>query len=638
MIRTMQKNNSGAKIMLGVIIGILVFAMVAYLIPSFTDIGNATASEGVYATVGSHAVKTQEVRTTAQSLGRRAMQGRAVPDAFLPYFYKQAADNVIMQAALVHEAERMGLKVTDEELGQELSTGQFGQVFFPNGKKISQEEYVNFIANNFQMTKDDFERLLKQDILIRKLQSVIMGGVTVPVEEVQKEFIRQNTKVKFDYAVLKTEDLMKKVSVTDAELQAWYNQHKQQFNNQIPEQRKAKYVIIDPSKVNVQISEDDYKKAYAQRQDQYRMPEEIDVRHILVATKEQALDVKKQLEAGAKFDALAKKLSTDPGSKDNGGLYSGIKKGVFVPEFDQVAFALPVGKISDPVQTKFGYHIIKVDAHRQARLKPLEEVKPELTAAIKAEKAANQLDGLANTVMSEAKSSSLDQAAAKHGLQVVNTDYFGQSAQLPGLGATPQAMQQLFTAKANSLEKIALQEGYAVAQVTEVKPPATPSFDQVKAQIEQQVRNEKASADLEKKTRELADKARAYGNLKKAAQELGATFKTSDLVDSNATVPEIGAMSAEAGRAFQMEPKQISDAFASGRNGVVIALLEKQAPAPAEFEAKKDQLRGQLLLAKRREIMEMYAENLHDRLVKDGVIKVNQKEADRLMKGSGSGI
>jgi peptidyl-prolyl cis-trans isomerase D len=635
MIKVLQSKNIGAKIMFGVIIGLIVISMVAYLIPDFTGIGAGPAEQGVYATVGGQPITTQEVSKQASSLGRRAMQGRAVPDTLMPYFYRQAADNVILQAALTNEANRLGLKVTDEELARELSTGQFGQQLFPEGKKVDADTYKNWVANTFQLSVPEFERLLKQDLLIRKLQSVIMGGVTVPMEEVQREYTRQNTKVKFDYAVLKMEDIMKKMSVTDAELQAWYEKNKQQFANRIPEQRKAKYVVVDASKVSAQITEDDYKRAYSQRQEQYRVPEEVDVRHILVKTKDEALQVKKQLEGGAKFETLAAKVSEDPGSKDNGGLYQSVRKGVFVKEFDAVSFSIQPGKISDPVQTNFGWHIIKVDARREARMKPLDEVKPELEPIIKSEKAANQLEGLANSVLSEAKSSNLDQAAAKRGLQVINTDFFTQGAQLPGLGANPQAMSQLFTLKAGSApEKIQLQQGYAIAQVTETKPAATPTFDQVKAQVEQQVRNEKAMGELEKKTRELSDKARGYADLRRAAKEVGAIVMTSQLVDANATVPELGQMSGEAGRAFEMQPKQISDAFSAGRNGVVIALTQKQAPSPAEFESKKDELRTQLLQRKRAEILEMYAQNLRDRLTQDGVIKVNEKEANRLTKGA----
>src|SRR5204863_7723018 len=118
---------------------------------------------------------------------------------------------------------------------------------------------------------------------------------------------RQNEKVKFDYAVVSAADLMKQVKVTDTELKAFYDKNKAQFKDSIPEQRRVKYVVLDPSSVQVQITEDDLKRAYSQRQDQFKTPEQVDVSHILVKSKEQAEDIKKQLQAGAKFHDLAKK-------------------------------------------------------------------------------------------------------------------------------------------------------------------------------------------------------------------------------------------------------------------------------------------------------------------------------------------
>src|SRR5262249_5840776 len=156
----------------------------------------------------------------------------------------------------------------------------------------------------------------------------------------------------------------------------------------------------------------DYQQAYNARQSQFKTPEQVDVRHILVKTKEQALDIKKQLEGGADFAALAKKYSDDPGSKETGGLYKNVERGKMVPEFDKAAFELPVGKISDPVQTTYGYHILKVDAHRQSGQRSFADVKPELEEQIRAQKQQQAADALANQVLADARSGGLDKAAA----------------------------------------------------------------------------------------------------------------------------------------------------------------------------------------------------------------------------------
>ena len=629
MIKFLQNPTKPRKIMLGIILAVVIVSMVAYLGQAFS--GDTPTAQGVYATVDGQPVSSQEISQTAQRMARQQFQGRQLPDFLVPYMQKRAADQLIMQAALVAEANRMGFKVTDQELRDELQNGGLGQQLFPKGVYVGDEAYRDYVATNYQMDISHFERLVKDSLLMRKLESVVGGSVTIPDSEVQKEFQRQKVKVKFDYAVLSTDDLAKQVPVNETELRAYYDKNKAKYENSIPEQRKARYVIVDPSKMPVQVTEDDYKRAYAQRQDEFKQPEQADVRHILVKTEQEAKDIKKQLDAGAKFEELAKKYSQDPGSKDNGGLYKDVVPGKMVAAFDKATFSLPIGQVSDPVKTDFGYHIIRVDARRPAKIKSLDEVKPQLEQAIKGEKQAKAGESLASSLLTQARTEGLDKAAAKNNLNVVTTDFFNQSATLPGIGNSPQFMQAVFTPKPKSPpDMVSIPQGYAIVEVTDVKPAATPTFEQAHAQVEQEFRTERATSMLAKKTEELADKARSYKDLKKAAKEEGATFKTSELVDPAGQVADIGAMSGPAAVAFEMKPGQISDPISEGNKGVVIALLDKQEPSPADYEKQKEQVRQALLDQKRGQVMNLFAEKLRDRMQKDGKIRINVQEDKRL--------
>lgn len=632
MIRFLQDPKVSQRVFTGVIITVVVISMVGYLGSYFNDT-TTTGSNGIYASVGGEKITTQQVSDTANRQSRERFPN-GVPDMFRPYLNQQAAERLIIQAALIAEAHRMGLKVTDAELQDTLRQGDIGKQIFPKGEFIGTDAYTNWVQANTGMSVANFEKEFKNSLLLQKLIAVVQGGVAVPDTDVQKEFQRQNVKVKFDYAVLTVEDLMKKVPVTDTELKAFFDRNKASFETQIPEQRKAKYVVVDPSAVQITITGDDYKRAYAQRQEQYREPEQVDVRHILVKTEAEALDVKKKLEGGAKFEELAKKLSQDPGSKDNGGLYKGVTKGQMVAEFDKVAFSLPKGKISDPVKTSFGYHILRVDEHRDARLKPMEQVKGELEASIRAEKAASQLDALASAMETEARTEGLEKAAANHNLKVVNTEYFAQTSSLPGVGNSPQFMQELFTAKPKApAQKIALAQGYAVAEVLDSKPAAklSPTFEEAKSRVEAQFRNERATAMLAAKTQELADRAHSLNSLKAAAKEFGATVKTSDLVAPTGQVADLGSMSGPAAKAFEMKPGQISDAIINGRTGAVLNVLDLQQPTPAEFEKMREQVRQGLMQRKRVDLLEAYAESVRSRMLKDGDIQINVTEQKKLL-------
>ena len=189
----------------------------------------------------------------------------------------------------------------------------------------------------------------------------------------------------------------------------------------------------------------------------------------------------------------------------------------------------------------------------------------------------------------------------------------------------------LFAAKKNDPPATApTSQGYAIYQVTDIQPPQTPTFEQIKAQVEQQFKQQRAQALLAQKTQELSDRAHADHDLKKAAKDLGATVKTSDLVDSNAQVPEIGPMNGAAAVAFSMKPGEISGPLQGGPNGVVLTVLEIQQPSPEEVKQNWDRAKDTLLEQKRSEFEGLYVQGLRDRLEKEGKIKINKAEMERL--------
>ncbi len=136
----------------------------------------------------------------------------------------------------------------------------------------------------------------------------------------------------------------------------------------------------------------------------------------------------------------------------------------------------------------------------------------------------------------------MDAAAAAKGVPVVTSDFFSRRDIVPGLGPAPQFMDAVFTAAEKSpAEMAATSQGFAVFQLLAVKPPATPTFEEIRAKVEEQFKSERANILLSQKTQELSDRAKSEHDLKKAAKELGATVKTSDFVTPDGQVPDIGS-------------------------------------------------------------------------------------------------
>jgi peptidyl-prolyl cis-trans isomerase D len=479
-----------------------------------------------------------------------------------------------------------------------------------------------------------------------------VGGATVTDAEVRDQFLKQNTKVKFDYAVIKKDDILKSLKPAEAELQAFYDRNKPTYINSIPEKRQLKYVVLDNARMlaQTQVTQQELQDYYDKQRDQYRVPEQVNVRHILIKTplpgpdgkvdpkaveaaQAKAQDVLKQVKAGGNFADLAKKYSDDPGSAKEGGSLGWIGKGRTVPEFEKAAFSLPKGGTSDLVKSSYGYHIIHVDDKQDAHLKPLDEVKAQIEPILKQQKAAQAAQKQADQLLSAARSSSLEKAASANGLQVISTDFVTSKDTLPGIGADQQFMNAAFAQEANAKpDLVQLHSGYAVYQVTAVKPPATPTFEEARSRVEEEFKNERAAQLLSQKTQELSDRAKADHDLKKAAKEAGAEFKTSDFVAPDGQVPEIGSMTGPASVAFTLKPGEISGPIDSGNTGAVLSVIDRQAPTDQDFAAKKDQIREALMQQKQGEVFGLFLSSLRDNMEKSGKVKINQKQLDLLTK------
>jgi peptidyl-prolyl cis-trans isomerase D len=229
--------------------------------------------------------------------------------------------------------------------------------------------------------------------------------------------------------------------------------------------------------------------------------------------------------------------------------------------------------------------------------------------------------------------SSLEKAAATKGLQVITTDFVTRNNLLPGIGTDPQFTTAAFSQAPNAPpDLVQLHEGFAIYEVMAVKPPSTPTFEEARSRVEQEFKDQRASSLLAQKTQELSDRAKADHDLKKAAKEVGAAYKTSDFVAPDGQVPDIGSMTGPAAAAFTLKPGETSGPIGNATTGVVLAVTERQAPTDQDFAAKKDQVREALLQNKQSEVFGLFLGNLRDQMDKSGKVKKNQQELDTLTK------
>ena len=645
MIRFLQSPGKVKKYLLGGLLVFISITMLLYLIPQGGS--NITGQPNILARVGDDNITIEDVARRAEEFQRS--QGRQIPPAMMP----QLVDYMITDRAQLLQAQRLGLRVSDAELKDELQHGPLSTYIFPDGKFVGQEKYQNFVTQQLQSSVEHFEEQERNYILQRKLTALVTSNISVTPADIEREYQRQNLKVKLQYAVVSLADLSKQITVTEPEITAYYQSHKSQYENSVPEKRKAKYAVIDVGKLAAgeQISPSELLSNYNQHKSEFQQQEEIKASHILIKTeagpdgkvsaaadaaaRKKAEDILKKLRAGANFEELAKKESDDKASAINGGSLGFFQRGSMVPEFEKAAFSLNKGQISDLVKTQYGYHIIRVDDKHQAGMPSIEQVKEKIEPFLKQQKAQREAEALANSVQSEAGSQGLDAAAAKHALPVVTSDWFARGDSLPGLGTAPEFMQAIFSAQEKSPpQSVGTQLGYVVFQVTGVKPPATPTFAEIRSQVESQFKTEKAAGMLEQKAAQISDRARALHDLKKAAKEVGAEVKTSDWLGAQSQAPDLGNMGGPASVAFAMKPGEISAPLFQGRTAAVLMVTDRQEAPAGDVVKTQDQIRDQLLRTKRQEALELYLAGMVKRLEKEGKIRKNQQQIDAYTRRS----
>ncbi|HEY1679136.1 MAG TPA: peptidyl-prolyl cis-trans isomerase [Candidatus Sulfotelmatobacter sp.] len=660
MIRFLQTPGPFKKYVLGAILIVITISMCWYLVPSGsnTSYNFGGTKQGVVAQVDGNEITSEDVRETARQMAaQQAQRYGEMANRILPFLVSQsiqpAADQLIERQALLTEAGRMGLHVTPDEVRDDLQHGRYAATFFPGGNFIGQQEYEDTLARA-NLTPAKFEDAVGKDIVLSKLQALVTGSASVSESAIHEEFMKQNTKVKFDYAVLKQDDIKKGLHPTDAELKAYYESHKPSYANSIPEKRKVKYAVIDTNKeeADVKVTQDDLRSYYDQHRDQYRVPEQIKVSHIWIKmpltgddgkvddkkvaeAQHRAEDLLKQIKSGAKFEDVAKKYSEDSGSANVGGSLGWIGKGQMTPEFEKAANSLTKGQISDVVKSTDGFHIIRLDDKQDAHVKPLDEVKDQIEPQLKHQKALQLAQKKAEDLLAQAKTKGLDAAAAAMNVPLITSDFFSRKDMLPGLGPAPQFIDAVFNAQEKSPpDAVTASQGIAVFQLIAIQPASTPTFEQIRSRVESEFQNERSSVLLSQKVQELSDRAKAEHDLKKAAKELGATVKTSDLVLPDGQVPDVGSMAGQASVAFSMKSREISGPINEGNTASVLQLIESDPPSEADYAAKRDQIRDSLLQAKQQERFSLFVSNLIDQMTKAGKIRKNEDELKTLSKAN----
>jgi peptidyl-prolyl cis-trans isomerase D len=619
-------------------LGLVCLAFIIFYIPDFLRGNGADAASGeTIARVDGQDITANEFRRTyqAQLQAYRSAYGGQMNEQLLKQLgvEQQILQQMVDERAALAEARRVGIVVSDSEVRQRILSIP---AFQENGAFIGEQRYQQLLRmQRPPMTAADFEDNVRRQLTIQKLRSSLTDWLSVADKDLEQEYRRRNDKVKLAVVSFTADSFRAHVTASDADIAAYFDGHKDEFK--IPEKRKIRYLLIDVEamRAKVVVPPADVERTYNNNVEQYSTPEQVRASHILLKTdgkddaavKAKAEEILKQARAGADFAELARKNSEDEASQKNGGDLDYFGRGRMVAEFDQVAFALEPGKISDLVKTQYGYHIIKVVDKKAATTRPLQDVRQQIQDQLAYERAQAQASDLAQALEKEVtKPADFDRVAKDRGLTVQESGFFARDEPILGLGPSPEAASRAFDMKpADVAGPLRASRGFVFETLVARQDPYVPKLDEVKERVRDEVVKQKARDLSQQKAAEIAAKLKTAADFDKAAKAAGFEAKTTDLIARDSPIPDLGVAKAVEDAAFRLPVGAVSDAVPTDNGTAVIKVLDKQEVTPADWANAKDRFREELLTDRRSRFFGAYMVKAKQKMK----IEVNRESLQR---------
>jgi peptidyl-prolyl cis-trans isomerase D len=534
---------------------------------------------------------------------------------------QRIVQQLIEEEASLAQAKKLGLGATDEEVRHRILAIP---AFQENGQFIGYDRYRQMLAMQEPPVREsEFEEQVRRSITVEKLQAAVTNWITVSDTDAESEFKKRNEKVKVSVVSFPLDKFREGVQATDEEVSRWFEEKKNDYR--IPEKRKVRYATVDVQglRERSQVTPQDVQRYYEDNEQQYKQPEQVRASHILLKTegkddaavKKQAEDLAKKAKAGADFAELAKKFSQDDSNASKGGDLDFFGRGAMVPEFDQVAFALQPGQVSDVVKTSFGYHVIKLTEKRAASQRPLAEVQAQIEDQIKWQRAQDQAQRIADDVAGLLKKpADFDTVAKPRGLIVGESPLFSKDEPIAGVGMAPAVSERAFEMKEGDVsDAIRTPQGFVFITVTGRQDGYVPKLDEVKQRVRDDVLKKKALDAAREQASRVAAQLKS-GDFDAAAKAAGLEVKTTDLIARGTPIGDAGVSPAAESAAFSLAPGAVSDAITTDNGAVVVKLLERKDPTSDEIKNGVSTTKDQLLSERRGRFFAAYMQKAKEKM------------------------
>src|ERR1700761_194792 len=637
MFNLFRSREKSVRIVLGAVLGLVSLSMLWYLIPGGGMGGPSVSGQNVIAAVGDDKITTADVERAVQNITR----GQAnLPKGILAMYVPSIVNQLIEAKAMAYKAREMGLRVSDQELGDAIQS-EFSQAF----GKWDLTMYEQVLAQQ-GMTAPDFERQRRESILGMRLAALEMQSLVVSDQEARIEYQRKNLKVGLQYVEFESKDFVSKVNKDPALVKAYFEKNRALFRT--PEKRDLQLIVGTTAEFvqSADVSDAQLRQEYQDNIDSYRLPERVKVRHILIKTqgkpkedapklKAKAEDLLKQLQHGADFAELAKKNSEDPGSAEKGGELGWVVRGQTVPNFEKTAFSLKPGELSGLVETEYGYHIIQLEAKQEARTQSFDDVKGQILLDMKKQVAAENLKKAIDAAHTEISRNPAQAAAIakKYKLKFFAVNGFASGGSLPEVNTQPEVVNAITSAGKGSVTDVQNMDNQgkaAFAVVTNITPARNAEYADVQNDVLQKYTTAESLRLSQEAAKAAADKAHKGESLEQLAKEYSVAVKTAPPFTIDGAAEGIGSATLISA-AFKSNVGDVFGPVAAQAGEFVCKVTEKIPADMSQFAKNKDAV-VQSLSSQRQTIEQpLFRDTIVNDLKRRGKIKINEANLNRMV-------
>ena len=598
--------------MIKIILGAIVIVFVFWGVGSYKS-----RQTGRVADVNGTVITLNDYRNAYTNLVEQARQsfGNNLNDELIQALQlrKRALDQLVDRVLILQEAEKLKIQVSDEELAQTIRDIRA----FQTAGVFDNQRYLNTLSRT-KLSAETFEEQQREALIIDKFQNFISGNIKVSELEALQWYKYNNTEVDVDYVVLEPGQF-KNIEPTADEILDFFDQHKETYKTD-PE-IKARYIYLNPADfvAKVTVTEEDIRDYYESNPEKFKNPKTVHARHILIkvaqnakpeeveSARQKAEDVLKLAREGKDFAALARQYSEGP-TKTKGGDLGTFRREAMVKPFADKAFSMKAGDISDPVRTRFGWHIIKVEKVNPAKTLSLDEAREDIEKTLKTERSRNLAYDEAETVYETAfEGQELAAIAQERNLKILTTQLFSQKRPPKDIKDAARFASVAFGLSVDEVSDVQeFADGYYVIEVVEKVPAKIPELKAVEDRVKKDVIKQKQDAKA------LSEANRFLAELKKGqpfntiSQKFKLAPKKTGFFKRNDSIPTIGQEAEIASTAFKLSDHDPlpSEPLKGQKGYYVISFRERKEPELNGFEKEKAALKDRLLQQKAFKTME----------------------------------